>query len=99
MGRGDSQASEITALPAQHRQRGRRRTAQKQAGDRRSYADSLGSVANPWTQRSFELANAPGYLDRLHLIYPMQDNEERKLSEEDWAEIEAAPVGPAPTSA
>lgn len=35
---------------------------------------------NIWTQRSFNLYNSPGYLDRLHEIYPMLDNDTRELN-------------------
>lgn len=36
---------------------------------------------NIWTQKSIELANAPGYLDKLSDIYTMQDNPERPMPE------------------
>lgn len=34
---------------------------------------------NFWTKKSFELYNNPNYLDRLHTIYPMLDNEIREV--------------------
>lgn len=34
----------------------------------------------PWTKKSLEIADAPGYLDKLHEIYVMQINPERPLS-------------------
>jgi len=36
---------------------------------------------NIWTQRSVDLANSPGYLDKLSEIYTMQDNPERPMPE------------------
>ncbi|MDV3428333.1 MAG: restriction endonuclease [Bacillota bacterium] len=35
---------------------------------------------NNWTQNSFNLYNSPNYLDMLHEIYPMLDNDTRELS-------------------
>lgn len=35
---------------------------------------------NFWTNRSFNLYDAPNYLDMLHLVYPMLDNDIRELS-------------------
>lgn len=35
---------------------------------------------NNWAQNSFSLYNSPNYLDMLHEIYPMLDNDTRELS-------------------
>jgi len=35
---------------------------------------------NIWTQNSFSLYNSPNYLDKLHEIYPMLDNDTRELN-------------------
>lgn len=34
---------------------------------------------NSWTEKSFNLYNSPNYLDKLHAIYPMLDNDTREL--------------------
>lgn len=35
---------------------------------------------NEWVERSIEIANAPGYLDRLHEVYPVVQETERELT-------------------
>lgn len=37
---------------------------------------------NKWVQKSIEIANAPGYLDRLSVVYPVTREAERVLSPE-----------------
>jgi hypothetical protein len=37
---------------------------------------------NEWAQRSIEIANAPGYLDRLQEVYPVIQETERKIPAE-----------------
>ncbi|NLI99370.1 restriction endonuclease [bacterium] len=36
---------------------------------------------NEWVERSIKLANAPGYLDKLHEVYPVDIEEKRQLKE------------------
>jgi len=37
---------------------------------------------NKWIKKSIEIANAPGYLDKLHEVYPVIQEAEREISEE-----------------
>jgi hypothetical protein len=45
---------------------------------------------NPWIKKSIELANAHGYLDRLHNVYPVTTALERPLSSETKEELKDA---------
>lgn len=37
---------------------------------------------NEWVKRSIEIANAPGYLDKLYEVYPVIQESEREISED-----------------
>lgn len=37
---------------------------------------------NEWVEKSIKIANAPGYLDSLHKVYPVVQERERKLPED-----------------
>jgi hypothetical protein len=37
---------------------------------------------NEWVKRSIEIANAPGYLDKLHEVYPVIQESEREIPED-----------------
>jgi hypothetical protein len=37
---------------------------------------------NEWIKKSIEIANAPGYLDKLHEVYPVIQEAEREIPEE-----------------
>ena len=43
---------------------------------------------NTWTKKSFNLYNDDKYLDKLHDIYPMLDNETRDLNHQIIQELE-----------
>lgn len=42
---------------------------------------------NEWVRKSIELADAPGYLDKLHEIYPMGQESERRIALEARMEL------------
>lgn len=45
---------------------------------------------NEWIEKSIELANSKGYLDKLHNIYEMKENLERPISKEAFKKIKKA---------
>jgi len=45
---------------------------------------------NEWTKRSIQIANSKGYLDQLHEIYPVADNNPRTLAPNIVRELKAA---------
>lgn len=47
-------------------------------------------MVNIWTEKSLELANSPGYLDKLSNVYKMRINPERPLPEKAVEEIKRA---------
>lgn len=45
---------------------------------------------NEWVRKSIEIANAPGYLDKLHEVYPVVPEGERKIPAETEEELRTA---------
>ena len=45
---------------------------------------------NEWVQKSIEAANAPGYLDRLHEVYPVTRETAREIPPEIKEELRYA---------
>lgn len=57
---------------------------------RLTFEEFLSTVRNPWTRRSFRIANDPGYVDSLLGVYETEEGAERPLSEKQWREISRA---------
>ena len=45
-------------------------------------------MLNEWLQKSIELANAGCYLDKLFSVYPITENDDRKMNEKEWNLVE-----------
>lgn len=45
---------------------------------------------NKWTQKSIQLAQSDGYLDKLFEIYPTIPSESREISQSNWSKVEKA---------
>ena len=57
---------------------------------RLTFREFLATVRNPWARQSFQIANRPGYVDRLLGIYKTEEGKERPLDGEQWREISRA---------
>lgn len=45
---------------------------------------------NEWVRKSIEIANGPGYLDKLHKVYPVSEERKRRLDPEIFKQLQEA---------